>query len=268
VNGDDNGSYTTIDPSEPNFAQEINASGQIVGNHIVDGILQGGFLLDRAGYTTIDPPNSITDTACRINEKGQVVGYYTEASRQHGFVFEKGGYTTLDVPGSSFTAAWGINAQGQIVGTYAIYNELGIHGFLATTVAPPPTVTCSVVEPLLWPPNNKLANVGLGVIVTPPNAKLELQVYANDDADPSDAADIGLGTLQLRSERQGNGNGRVYLIVATASSSGTSFDVCTVVVPHDHSPRSIQAVQQQAAAAEASYRQSQTVPAGFILLGE
>jgi hypothetical protein len=134
---------------------------------------------------------------------------------------------------------------------------------------PAPTVTCSLDQPLLWPPNNTLVNVGLGVTVSPPNASVSVLVYANDKASSSDAADIGPGTLQLRSERQGNGNGRVYLIVATATdSAGTSFDVCTVVVPHDHSPSSIQAVQQQAAAAEASYRQSQTVPAGFILLSE
>src|SRR5262249_53419991 len=79
---------------------------------------------------------------------------------------------------------------------------------------------------------------------------------------------IGSATLQLRSQRQGNGTGRVYLIVAMASNSaGTSFDVCSVVVPHDNSPASIQAVQQQAAAAETYFQKFQAVPAGFVLLG-
>jgi hypothetical protein len=124
-------------------------------------------------------------------------------------------------------------------------------------------------QPLLWPPNNKLINVGLGVTVTPADASLQILVYANDHASASDAASIGPGTLQLRSQRQGNGNGRVYLIVAVASNAaGTSFDVCAVVVPHDHSPRSIHAVQQQAAAAVVYYRQFQAAPAGFVLLGE
>ena len=132
-----------------------------------------------------------------------------------------------------------------------------------------PTVTCSVAGSLLWPPNHRLVNVGLGVAVDPPDANLSISVYANDSASPADAADIGPGTLRLRAEPQGNGTGRVYLVVVTAANAGgTSFDICSVAVPHDHSPRSIAAAQQQAAAAEAYYRENQTAPPGYDLLGE
>jgi hypothetical protein len=132
----------------------------------------------------------------------------------------------------------------------------------------PPTVTCSVADSLLWPPDHNLVNVGLVVNVTPPDASLKLLIYANDNASPGDAANIGPGTLQLRSDRRGNGDGRVYLIVAQASNdAGTSFDVCAVVVPHDQSADSIQAVQRQSAAAEAYSRQFLAAPAGFTLLG-
>jgi hypothetical protein len=126
-----------------------------------------------------------------------------------------------------------------------------------------------VADPLLWPPNHSLVNVELSVNVDPPDATLHLVVYANDNATPSDAADIAPDTLRLRAERQGDGDGRVYLIVATATNAaGTSFDVCTVTVPHDQSAESIDAVQQQAADADAYYRQFQTAPPGFGLLGE
>jgi hypothetical protein len=132
-----------------------------------------------------------------------------------------------------------------------------------------PTVTCSVADSLLWPPDQQLVNVGLSVVVQPPDATLQVQVYANDGADPSDAADIAPGTLRLRADRQGDGDGRVYLIVTTAANpAGTGFDVCTVVVPHDESPEALAAVQAEAAAAEAFYRQFQTAPPGFSLLGE
>ena len=132
-----------------------------------------------------------------------------------------------------------------------------------------PTVTCSVAQSLLWPPKHQLVNVGLSIIVDPPDVNLHLLVYANDNASAADAAAIGPGTLQLRSERQGNGTGRVYLIVVTATNSGgTSFDVCTVAVPHDHSPRSIASVRQQAADAAAYYQEFQTTPPGYHLLGE
>jgi hypothetical protein len=131
------------------------------------------------------------------------------------------------------------------------------------------SVTCSVANSLLWPPNHQLVNVGLQVDVQPPDASLQVQVYANDNANTSDAADIGPGTLELRAARQGNGSGRVYLIVATATSGGqTAFDVCTVVVPHDHSAGSIAKVQGEAANAEAYYREFQTAPPGYVLLGE
>jgi hypothetical protein len=130
-----------------------------------------------------------------------------------------------------------------------------------------------VSESLLWPPSYQLINVGLSVQLNEdadPSTQVSVQVFANDNASASDAADIGPATLRLRSVRQSNGGGRVYLIVATATdpSGQTGFDVCTVVVPHDQSAGSIAKVQAEAAAAEAYYRQFQTAPAGYVLLGE
>src|SRR5262249_51244386 len=135
---------------------------------------------------------------------------------------------------------------------------------------PAPSVSCSVAHSVLWPPNHKLVNVGFGVVIDPPSAPLHVLVYGNDQADPSDAADIAPETLQLRAERRGNGNGRVYLIVVTATdaSGQTGFDVCTAVVPHDQRPESIALVQAEAAAAEAFYREFQAAPPGYSLLGE
>jgi hypothetical protein len=130
------------------------------------------------------------------------------------------------------------------------------------------TVQCSVTTPLLWPPNHQLVNVGLSVQVSDPNATVTVQVYANDNANTSDAADIAPDALRLRATRQGHGSGRVYLIVVTATAGGqTAFDVCTVVVPHDHSAGSIAEVQAEAADAVAYYQASQTAPPGYRLLG-
>jgi hypothetical protein len=131
------------------------------------------------------------------------------------------------------------------------------------------TVSCSVTTPVLWPPNHKLVNVGLSVQVSDPNATLEVHVFADDGARPSDAADFAPGSLRLRGERHGGGGGRVYLIVvkATDASGDVAFSTCTVVVPHDQSAASLAAVEQQAADAEAYYRASHTAPAGYVLLG-
>ncbi len=137
----------------------------------------------------------------------------------------------------------------------------------------PPAVTCSVAVSLLWPPNHQLVNVGLGVSVTDdsdPSPTVQVLVYGNGGADPSNVASIGPSTLHLGAERQGNGNGRVYIIVVTATdmAGNVAFDVCTVVVPHSRSPAAIAAAQAQAAAAAAFYRAFQTAPPGYSLLGE
>ena len=73
---------------------------------------------------------------------------------------------------------------------------MDIGAFEVQAVAP--SVTCTVADSLLWPPNHKLVNVGLGVGVDPTGATLHLQVYANDGATAADAADIGPDTLRLR----------------------------------------------------------------------
>jgi hypothetical protein len=152
-----------------------------------------------------------------------------------------------------------------------------------------PILSCSVSTPSLWPPNDKFVNVGLRVKVKDacdPNPKVSIKVYSDEDNDKEkgddkgkdddkekgkgkdkdkdnekgdhkylpDAKDIGPGTLQLRAERNGKGDGRVYLIVVTATdkSGNLSFSSCTVVVPHSESKKAIADVNTQAAAAKAS----------------
>jgi hypothetical protein len=137
----------------------------------------------------------------------------------------------------------------------------------------PPTVTCGVAVDLLWPPNHKLVNVGLSANVSDtsdPNPTIHVQVFGNESADASAAADIGLNTLRLRAERLGGGDGRVYLIVVTATDAAgnVGFDVCTVVVPHSQSQSAINTVRAQAAEAEAFYQAAQSAPPGYFFLGD
>ena len=79
-----------------------------------------------------------------------------------------------------------------------------------------------------------------------------VNVFADEDDDGTgdgntspDAVDIDVGSLQLRGERKGNGDGRVYLIIpeATDSSGNRGFGCCTVVVPHSNAAAAQQAVQ-------------------------
>mgnify|MGYP001568751560 CR=1 FL=1 len=126
----------------------------------------------------------------------------------------------------------------------------------------PPTVSCSVASSSLWPLNHNLVNVGLSASVSDacdPNPVVAVTVYGDEDDEEAtgdgnhspDAKDIALGTLRLRSERKGDADGRVYLIVVTATDKSGNVGFCssTVVVPHSQSAAAIANVNAQAAAA-------------------
>ena len=54
-----------------------------------------------------------------INDLGQIVGRYDDASGSHGFLYSGGIYTTIDDPlATCGTVATSINDLGQIVGYY------------------------------------------------------------------------------------------------------------------------------------------------------
>ena len=81
-------------------------------------------------FTTIDVPGASSTGANAINDSGQIVGSFDDATGAHGFFLDvDGSFTTIDVPGASETFAIGINNSGQIVG---FFGALGEHGFLDT----------------------------------------------------------------------------------------------------------------------------------------
>jgi uncharacterized membrane protein len=69
-------------------------------------------------------------TASGINATGQVVGTYSDGTRLYGFVDTAGTYSSIAVPGAFYTNTVGINDAGQVVGTYG--NATVSHGFVDT----------------------------------------------------------------------------------------------------------------------------------------
>ena len=151
----------------------------------------------------------------------------------------------------------------------------------------PPSVSCNVNQTTLWPPNHDLENVGLTASVTDdcdddvvigggPNGtgvtvysdEPDLDILGSGNFSP-DAKNIGVGTLRLRSERSGNENGRVYLIVvqATDASGKTGFCATTVTVTHAQSKAAKDSVAAQAAAARAYFLANLMPPPGFVQVG-
>lgn len=90
----------------------------------------------------------------------------------------------------------------------------------------------------LWPPDHKFYPVALPGATDPDGDPVTLTVtQVRQDEDPTGQIDAKLvnGTLYLRSERDGTGDGRVYHIQFTASDGqgGTCNGNVTVCVPHD-----------------------------------
>jgi len=112
----------------------------------------------------------------------------------------------------------------------------------------------SVSQSCLWPPNNKLVDMTLTSIKDPDGNPVTLTItrITSDEPTVTDKESGGAkntpdaiiktgAAFQLRAERAGAGNGRVYNVFFTATNSRTgavSTGYVTVCVPHDQSTKS------------------------------
>lgn len=149
--------------------------------------------------------------------------------------------------------------------------------FCASNDAIAPVLTSSVALTSLSPSNNDLVNVGLSATANEP-ATFGVQVFGdeNDETPTSttpftlhspDAKDIAVGTLRLRAERVNSGDGRVYLVVVTATdSNGNASRACHTVVVTKNKKGDVDA---QAAAAKAFCEANNGAPpAGYFVIGD
>jgi hypothetical protein len=138
-------------------------------------------------------------------------------------------------------------------------------------------LTSSVAITSLSPTNSELVNVGLAATANEP-ATFNVQVFGDEnDETPTqttpvtvfspDAKDIAVGTLRLRAERVDSEDGRVYLVVVTATDLfGNASRAChTVVVPKNKKGD----VDAQAAAAKAFCEANNGAPPpGYFVIGD
>jgi probable HAF family extracellular repeat protein len=121
------GVFSTIDmdgsagpPPNGTFAQWINARGDIVGSFFNGAV--HGFLMSGDTVTQLDVPfaGAVNTNAPGLNDRGDVVGFYTASGRQLAFRRDRhGNYETLEAPAAaSSMLAIGINTPGDIVGQY------------------------------------------------------------------------------------------------------------------------------------------------------
>lgn len=125
----------------------------------------------------------------------------------------------------------------------------------------PPVCTAAATPNSLWPPNSKLVAVSVGLTASDAGSGLQkvsgVQASSNEDLDqiaqnvlglnvsqiytpqPPDstgpASFSGSAAGQVRSEREGNGSGRTYMLTYTATDMAGNSSSCaaTVVIAHD-----------------------------------
>jgi hypothetical protein len=113
----------------------------------------------------------------------------------------------------------------------------------------PPTIVSTTASPnVLWPPNHKMVPVRVAVSVsdicdTTPTCSIT-SVSSNEPVDGLGDGDTapdweitGALTVNLRAERSGTGNGRLYTIAVTCTDDSGNSSTATVgvTVPHDRS---------------------------------
>jgi hypothetical protein len=152
-----------------------------------------------------------------------------------------------------------------------------------TNVNDNPVLTSSLAVTQLSSTNSNLFNVGLTASATDADGEtvtIQVAVFGDENDETAtlpgvvhspDAKDIAPGTLRLRGERVEANDGRVYLIVVTATdtSGGVSRNYHTVVVAKNNKQANIDSVNAQAAAA-VSYAQANggTPPPGYFIIGD
>jgi uncharacterized membrane protein len=128
---DRRGCPVTVDypgpPRSKNEALGINDRRQIVGVYGEYGDETTGeshaYVRDRRGFSSYDVPGALATGAFKNNDRGQLVGVYSNESRDrvgtadaHGFLLDDGELTRIDAPDAALTFLFDINDRGQILG--------------------------------------------------------------------------------------------------------------------------------------------------------
>jgi hypothetical protein len=119
---DRDGHYTEINYPAPlplgTFPLGINASGTIVGytSDMIENRFQGFVREPDGTWLSFAIPGASDTLPYAINNRGDIVGGYRDATGWHGFIQSHEVTQTVDFPGALNTIITGINDRGELVG--------------------------------------------------------------------------------------------------------------------------------------------------------
>jgi hypothetical protein len=117
--------------------------------------------------------------------------------------------------------------------------------YLGTNVNHPPSCNAKPSLSSLWPPNHKMVDISILGVTDPDSDPVTVRIEGitqdekvnnkGDGNTETDGAGVGTSTAQVRAERSGLGDGRVYVIRFSARDNrgGTCSGAVNVGVPHD-----------------------------------
>jgi probable HAF family extracellular repeat protein len=127
--------FTVIEIPYANAAETlafgINTAGDIVGTYMDIYYRTFGFEWHAGQFRKVAFPRGTNTSPQGINDKGQIVGFFTGPAAQEGFVLSHGSHAAVQAPGAIETFIYGMNNNGAIVG-YSIDQNLVQTGFMVT----------------------------------------------------------------------------------------------------------------------------------------
>jgi hypothetical protein len=141
-----------------------------------------------------------------------------------------------------------VTSSGEIVinvhtrsGSFVLRLEGGT-GEVISSMNRPPDCSAAFANPgVIWPPNGKMVPVSIPGVTDPEGDPVSLKVTGISQDEPGTAySGIGSSVAQVKAERDGRGNGRVYRIQfeAVDPSGASCTGEVTACVPHDRGKES------------------------------
>src|SRR6266545_4973467 len=170
--------------------------------------------------------------------------------------------------------------------SYRVFDGIGYSNTATVSITVNDTVApvlySNVGMSLLLNRNSNLMNIGLTASATDNSGgpvNVQVEVFGDEDDQTAtapgtihspDAKDIAPETLRLRAERVEENDGRVYLIVITATDAAgnVSRNYQTVVVPKSNKTANFELVSAQAAAAAAYAEEHGAPPPDYFIIGD